>query len=411
MRRNTFLVCVSLFLLFSGSVLNVVQAIQFNLAMLSVERGLVTSNAFQRQRHLQSAVTKLESISGAAERRNTRIVIHALQKSLEQLSAITSSEQALCYLAWSNWRGEKAQLAMQQYAEAVKLNPREPCGWVGLAQICESAGDQDGMDYRLTRFSVPEPEYVVNWRSDSGMTLYGFDADLAALRAGLPIRVNLYWRSNGKAQDRWAAFSHGEWATLLIGQDALQTGYVENLFPDGGFEDVWGRAIAERSGVSAELAIRAPGLLSNKYQYWYGTDSRSGRFECRSDGAPGSDCHLVLDNAAKGGFTGLVSLPMDDCTGRSYLILAHVKDSGQGRNGVSMAWYSRAEQKIRYQKLAPRESLPRWTPVAGVVRVPLDGRGCRVWLMNWSHSGLSFFDDVLMFELPVPPEGVSTETS
>ena len=143
--------------------------------------------------------------------------------------------------------------------------------------------------------------------------------------------------------------------------------------------------------------------VRGKYQYWYGTDPQSGRIEPLANGNAESDNSLVLDNAVEGGSTGLVSIPMRNCGGCRYVILGRIKDNGQGRNGFAIAWYSRTEYKIQWANVAPKTSLPEWTPVAGVVQVPDEGDWCKVWLMNWSESGCSFFDDVLVFELPALP--------
>jgi hypothetical protein len=362
---------------------------------------LVTKDAFERQDRLESALQKLKAISPGAEAFDVSLVINALQRTLEDLATITSGDEAPCYLAWSSWRAGNPHMTMKRYEEVLERNPQQICALIGLANLCRMSSEYPDIDCSIDQFPEPEPEHVLNYRLDSGMTLRGFDANMTDLRAGLPVLVNLYWHVNDTGMWDWTLSKGGQWATLEYGTYVLQTGLVENLFPDGAFEDMWGPAIALRATVPMYSMTEPHALVRGKYQYWYDTDSQSGQIELLADGSAELTNALSLDNALEGGYTGLVSFPMRDCGGRVYVLLAHITDNGQGHNGFALAWQSQLKQETEWTNIVPEASLPEWMPVVGVVQVPDEGDLCRIWLMNWSESGRTYFDNVLVFELPV----------
>lgn len=92
------------------------------------------------------------------------------------------------YLAWSNWRARDLRSATQQYADALRPNPQQTCAWVGLVQLCEAGVEPKGVGCSLAELTVPDPEHVLNWRSDSGMTLVGFIGHSQVIESDIEIR-------------------------------------------------------------------------------------------------------------------------------------------------------------------------------------------------------------------------------
>ena len=84
---------------------------QYNLGMVLVQHGLVTSNALERQDSFGSALDRLENASDYVELPNVDLVITTLRRALADLDTVTSGEDMLCHLAWSNWRADDLQLA------------------------------------------------------------------------------------------------------------------------------------------------------------------------------------------------------------------------------------------------------------------------------------------------------------
>lgn len=296
--------------------------------------------------------------------------------------------QAHLTLGMAAERSGRKDEAVLHYAAAVRLEPHLTEAWWRLAAL-EWAGlskaDRESLQATLASL---EPTYPIgHWGPEGWVTepaavaegwrLAGLDADRDALEQGGPVGVTLYWLGTGATQ------APADW--LFTGRYWLQRIEVENLAPNAGFE--WEGL---KDGVPLGYVEAGYGAPLDSYRVV--EDVRNGR----------RTRVLLLDNALAR-YTGVATADFPVQPTHLYVQAGWRRDAGNGNLGRGCAgpdlpgapWYIVYGHRDRMEE-GWRAFAEVSTPREGL---PVDR--CQIALNNVDSAGRVYYDDLLLFELPV----------
>ncbi|MBN1890299.1 MAG: hypothetical protein JW850_20060 [Thermoflexales bacterium] len=296
-------------------------------------------------------------------------------------------------LSWE--RQEELALALESYQQAFADDGR----WVEAGYKVYDLGMQLGQaalaQPRAQALYTLSPEYPVSTSLAAQARLLGYDLDEMSLERGVdPIPVTFYWELPGSPEgvSRWQADG---WVYVRVQNRLYQLGTLDNILPNGGFE----RDLSTMAIVPAGYQDAQAALIRDRRDYVDLLRTRH-RLDLDQAGEYATQVAVVVSsNAAFNGLTTLYKLSVK--AGSLYVMGGRMRVTEAGNGYLGGIWRTDPTTDLLYWHVARERPAQAWQHIAAAARAP-EGATVFVPLFLNMGAGQVYFDDLVLFQVPVP---------
>jgi hypothetical protein len=217
--------------------------------------------------------------------------------------------------------------------------------------------------------------------------------ELELERALSPISITLYWELP-QGKDGISQWKVENWYYVKVDQRLFQIGTVDNLLPNGGFE----RNLAFPSlpygyhTIGMELS-KNPDEWEEHYKLVLDTRNQT-----------------LSSVIALVGSRGITVLPYPSVRdGNNYVYAGWMKTTALGKGSLGGNWLTVNNIHLGNHYVFRAKTVRYWHPEAICIKAPDEAVSFMPLVYKKGSEGIVYFDNLLLFRLPVPKFAVNTE--
>lgn len=282
--------------------------------------------------------------------------------------------------------------AVAAYEEAVSQIQLRVLSLHAIYRLLETS-DPTGAEHHLQRLGALEPAVQARWSVNDHYQLLGFDLDEWSIAwDGAHILITLYWqvRLSVEGSRQWGA---EDWQYIQVGDRVYQIGTVNNLLPNGGFEQDLSTVAALPTGYVniRDSRLRETGEIADFLRQYHSL------LQDLRDGDVSQVAAMTAPPEVANGFSA-PRVPVEE--GTLYLLSGWMRTTGDSEGYLAGVW-EKGKTELEYWRIADWSSHSSWRQYTAVAVPPREAGRFRFVALQ-RGTGNALFDEVLFCELRQP---------